>query len=185
MRKQDCLSGNHEGRTIASGDRVNASPDACRAAACELVGEKTRYSMNNKTRISNSTLGVIIGLVVSVWWIFMGLDIGFRFETSDTVCYWLTLGGYRHTIMTILALVLVPVCALEKRWGFLAAMVLGAVSLTLSVVHVVYMLLVAPSGYESQLFGPIVWSIMQLPIVVFSYRARREADKEAGAKNGA
>ena len=141
--------------------------------------------MNNKTRIRNSTLGVIIGLVVSVWWIFMGLDIGFRFEASDAVCYWLTLGGHRHTIMTILALVLVPVCALEKQWGFLAAMVLGAATLTLSVVHVVYMLIVAPSGYESQLFGPIVWSIMQVPIVVFGYRARREVDKEAGAKNGA
>jgi hypothetical protein len=141
--------------------------------------------MNNKTRIRNSTLGVIIGLVVSIWWIFMGLDIGFRFEPSGAVCNWLTLGGYRHTIMTILALGLVPVCALEKRWGFLAAMVLGAVTLTLSVVHVMYMLILAPSGYESQLFGPIVWSIMQIPIVVFGYRARREADKKAGAKNNA
>jgi hypothetical protein len=141
--------------------------------------------MNNEARIRNSTLGVIIGLVVSVWWIFMGLDIGFRFETSDAVCNWLTLGGHRHTVMTILALVLVPWCALEKRWGFLAAMVLGAVTLTLSVVHVVYMLIVAPSGYESQLFGPIVWSIMQIPIVVFSYRARREVGKKAGAKNDA
>jgi hypothetical protein len=141
--------------------------------------------MNDKTRIRNSTLGVIIGLVVSVWWIFMGLDIGFRFEAIDAVCSWLTLGGYRHTIMTILALVLVPVCALEKRWGFLAAMVLGAVTLTLSVVHVVYILILAPSGYESQLFGPVVWSIMQIPIVVFGYRARREIGKEATAKNNA
>lgn len=144
---------------------------------------KAKYSMNNKTRIGNSTLGVIIGLVVSVWWIFMGLDIGFRFETSDAVCNWLTLGGHRHTIMTILALALVPVCALEKRWGFLAAMVLGTVTLTLSVVHVLYMLMKAPPGYESQLFGPILWSIMQIPIVVFGYRARQEVDKKAGAKN--
>jgi len=143
---------------------------------------KARNSMNNKTRIGNNTLGVIIGLVVSVWWIFMGLDIGFRFETSDAVCNWLTLGGRRHTIMTILALALVPVCALEKRWGFMAAMVLGTVTLILSVVHVVYMLIGAPSGYESQLFGPIVWSIMQIPIVVFGYRARQEAGKKAGVE---
>jgi hypothetical protein len=149
------------------------------------MGREVIYSMNNKTRIRNSTLGIIIGLVVSVWWIFMGLDIGFRFEASDVMSNWLTLGGYRHTIMTILALVLVPVCALEKRWGFLAAMVLGAVTLTLSVVHVVYMLIVAPSGYESQLFGPIVWSIIQIPIVVFGYRARREVDEKARAKNNA
>lgn len=137
-------------------------------------------------KISTNTLGVIIGLVISVLWIFMGVDIvGFPFIAGDTVCYWLTLGGYRHTIMTIFALVLIPVCALEKQWGFLASMVLGAATLTLTVVHVVYMLIVAPSGYESQLFGPIMWSIMQIPIVVFSYRARREADKEVRARNGA
>ena len=111
--------------------------------------------MNNKTMIKNSTLGVIIGLVVSVWWIFMGLDIGFRFEASDAVCYWLTLGGHRHTIMTILVLVLVPVCALEKQWGFLAAMVLGAATLILSVVHVVYMLIVAPSGLSRSCLAPL------------------------------
>jgi len=132
--------------------------------------------------ISTNTLGVIIGLVVSIWWIFMGLDIGFRFEASDAVSNWLTLGGHRHTIMTMLALVLVPVCALEKQWGFLAALVLGAATLTLSVVHVVYMLIMAPFRYESQLFGPIVWSVMQIPIIVFGYRARREVGKEAMAE---
>jgi hypothetical protein len=141
-------------------------------------------TMNNKARIRNSTLGVITGLVISVWWIFMGLDIGFRFEASDAVSYWLTLGGYRHTIMTMLALVLIPVCALEKRWGFLGATVLGIATLTLSVVHVVYMLITAPSGYESQLFGPIIWSLVQIPIIVFSYRARREPAKDADTDSG-
>ena len=140
--------------------------------------------MNSKARIRNSTVGVIIGLVFSVWWIFMGLDIGFRFEAGDVVCYWLTLGGYRHTIMTIFALVLIPLCALEKRWGFLAAMVLGLATLTLSAAHVVYMLIVTPSGYESQLFGPIIWSFMQIPIIVFSHRVRRELAEEAGTESG-
>ena len=134
--------------------------------------------MNRTTRIRNSTLGVIIGLVVSVGWIFMGLDIGFRFEAADAVCFWLTLGGYRHAIATVLALALVPVCALEKRWAFLMAMVLGAVTLILSVVHVGYMLIAKPPGYESQLFGPIVWSVIQVVIVVFGHRARREGPKE-------
>jgi hypothetical protein len=130
-------------------------------------------SMNSKARIGNSTLGVIIGLVVSVWWIFMGLDIGFRFEASDAVSYWLTLGEYRHTIITILALALIPACALEKQWGFMGAMVLGAATLTLSVVHVLYMVMTAPPGYESQLFGPLIWSLMQIPIIVFAHRAKR------------
>ena len=127
--------------------------------------------MNDEARIGRNTLGVIIGLVVSVGWIFMGLDIGFRFETSDMVSTWLTLGGYRHTVMTILALVLIPVCALEKRWGFLGATALGATTLALSGVHVVYMLIAAPAGYESQLFGPVVWSLVQIPIILFSRRA--------------
>lgn len=135
--------------------------------------------MSETARTRNSTLGVIIGLVVSVWWIFMGLDSGFRFEASDAVCYWLTLGGHRHTMMTILALTLVPVCALKAQWGFLATIVLGAVTLTLSVAHAVYMVIVAPSGYESQLFGPIVWSVIQIPIVVFGYRAWQEASQTA------
>ena len=129
--------------------------------------------MSKSNRISNNTLGLIIGLVVSIWWIFMALDIGFPFGTNDTVCYWLTLGGYRHTIMTTLALMLVPVCALEKSWGFRAAIGLGTITLTLLVIHVVYMLIATPAGYESQLFGPIIWSAMQVPIVIFGYRARQ------------
>jgi hypothetical protein len=129
--------------------------------------------MRNKTRIRNSTLGVIIGLEISILWIFMGLESGFRFEAADLTSYWLTLGGYRYTIMTILALILIPTCALEKMWGFLAAVALGGVTLTLSLTHVVHMLVAAPSGFESQLFGPVVWSIIQIPIVVCGCRAAR------------
>ena len=135
--------------------------------------------MNNKTRIKNNTLGVIIGLEISVLWIFMGLDSGFRFEAVDLTSYWLTLGGHRHQIMTILALILIPICALEKMWGFLAAAALGGVTLTLSLIHVVHMLVAAPSGFESQLFGPIVWSIIQIPIIVFGYLGARGLHKKA------
>ena len=131
--------------------------------------------MNNKNKIRHSTLGVIIGLVISIWWIFMGLDIGFRFQASDSVSFYLTLGENRHTIMTIIALILIPICVLEKHWSFLAAMVLGVTTLTLSMVHVVYMLITVPSGYESQLFGPIIWSVIQIPIIFFSRRARQES----------
>lgn len=110
----------------------------------------------------------------------MGLDIGFPFETNDTVCYWLTLGGYRHTIMTIIAFVLIPFCALEKPKAFLMSIVLGTTTLTLSVVHVGYMIIAAPSGYESQLFGPVMWSIMQVPIVFFGYSAWQVSGKAEG-----
>lgn len=124
-------------------------------------------------------LGVIIGLVVSVWWIFMGLESGFSFHASDTVSYWLTLGERRHTIMTIVALMLIPVCALEKRPAFTTAMALGAATLSLSSIHVLYMSIAATSGFKAKLFGPIVWSIIQIPIIVFGYKARRSLGREA------
>ncbi|MBN1267058.1 MAG: hypothetical protein JXA25_16320 [Anaerolineales bacterium] len=130
--------------------------------------------MNNMAGIRKNTLGVITGLVVSVGWIFMGLDTGFRFEAPDAASLWLTLGGHRHTIATLLALTLIPVCALEKRWAFLAAVVLGVVTLILSVVHIGYMLVATPPGYESQLFGPAVWSLIQVVIVVFGQQAIQE-----------
>lgn len=137
-------------------------------------------------KISTNKIGVIIGLVISVLWIFMGLDIGFKYGSGfDNVSYILTLGGYRHTVMSVSALFLIPVCAREYRWGFLAAMLLGIVTLTLALTHVIYMMIVKPSGYESLLFGPIVWSIMQIPIVMFGYRARIETNKEGGVKNRA
>jgi lysylphosphatidylglycerol synthetase-like protein (DUF2156 family) len=134
--------------------------------------------MNDTGRIRNNTLAVIIGLVVSVGWIFMGLDLGFRFEAPDAASLWLTLGGHRHTIATVVALALVPVCALEKRWAFAAAVVLATATLILSVVHAGYMLVATPPGYESQLFGPAVWSLVQVGIVVFGQRAMREGHKK-------
>jgi len=130
-------------------------------------------------KINNNTLGVIIGLVVSVWWIFMGLNTGFRFIAADQISYILTLGAQRHTIMTILALILIPICARENKWGFLAALVLGIVTLALSLVHSIHMLVATPPGFESQILGPSIWSIIQIPIIIFSYRARRELTKAA------
>ena len=130
--------------------------------------------MKKSQKISNNTLGVLIGLVLSVWWIFMGLDIGFRFEAPDTTSYLLTLCGHRHTIMTIAALILIPICAREARWGFILAMLLGAITFLLTLLHIIYMLISTPPGFESQLFGPIVWVIIQLPIIFFSYRALKE-----------
>lgn len=140
--------------------------------------------MSNKTRIRNSTLGVIIGLEISVLWIFMGLDIGFKFGAGfDNLSYMLTLGGYRHTMLPIISLILIPICAREYRWGFLAAMALGIVTLSLLLIHSIYMLMWSPPGSESKIFGPIVWSVMQIPIIVFGYQgARGLGTKKAIAK---
>jgi hypothetical protein len=130
--------------------------------------------MKKSMKISNNTLFTIIGLVTSVWWIFMGLNIGFRFVAPDLVSFILTLGGFRHTIMTIAALILIPFCSVESKWGLWGAMILGSVTLILSVLHIIYMLIATPPGFESQIFGPVVWSVIQIPIIVFSYRAKKE-----------
>ena len=135
--------------------------------------------MHNKTRIINSTLGVIIGLEISVLWIFMGLDIGFKFGAGfDNLSYMLTLGGYRHTILPIISLILIPTCAREYRWGFLAAVVLGIVTLILLLIHSMYKLMWSPPGYETKIFGPIVWSVMQIPMIVFGYQGARGIGKK-------
>ena len=108
----------------------------------------------------------------------MGLDFGFRFGAGfDCISYLLTLGGQRHTIIPILALILIPICACEHRWGFLAAMVLGMVTLSLLLIHIIYLLFCRPPGFESMIFGPIVWAIIQIPIIIFSYKARQELTK--------
>ena len=128
-------------------------------------------------KISNKTLCVIIGLVVSVLWIFMGLDSGFKYGSGfDNVSYILTLGGYRHTVMSVSALFLIPICAREYRWGFLAAMLLGIVTLTLALTHVIYMLIAAPFGFKSLIFGPTAWSVIQIFIIVYGYKAYKYAE---------
>jgi hypothetical protein len=139
--------------------------------------------MSNRTRIKNSTLGVIIGLEISVLCIFMGLDFGFKFGAGfDDISYMLTLGGHRHTILPIIALALIPICARENRWGFFTAMCLGIVTLSLSLIHSMYMLMCSPPGFEEKIFGPLVWSVMQIPIIAFGYKASRGLRKKKSIK---
>jgi ABC-type Na+ efflux pump permease subunit len=130
--------------------------------------------MAKNQRISNNALGVIVGLVLSVWWIFMGLDMGFSFEPFNDLSQVVTLAGYRHTVMTIAALVLIPICAREYRWGFWAAMILGALTFVLSLITVVNLLVSTPPDFQQTLMGPAVWLIFQAIIVVFAYRALKQ-----------
>jgi hypothetical protein len=131
--------------------------------------------MAENQRISNNTLGVIVGLVLSVWWIFMGLVMGFPFVPFNYLSYIVTLAGYRHAVMSIIALVLIPICTKGYRWGFWAAMILGALTFVLSLITVVNLLVSAPAGFQQTLMGPSVWLIIQIPIMVFAYRALKQA----------
>jgi len=130
--------------------------------------------MAKTQRISNNTLGVIIGLVLSVWWIFMGLVMDFPFVPFNDLSYVVTLAGYRHAVMTIAALILIPICSREYRWGFLAAMILGALTFVLSLITVVNLLVSTPPDFQQTLMGPLVWLIFQVIIVVFAYRALKQ-----------
>ena len=128
----------------------------------------------NNNKITNNTYAVIIGLVLSIFWIFMALNIGFPFGALDEICLILTLGGLRHTIMPIVAMILIPICARENKLGILAAIILGITTLALLMIHVIYMLITTIPGFESQLFGPIIWSVFQIPIIFFGYKAYQE-----------
>jgi hypothetical protein len=139
--------------------------------------------MGKAGRISVNVLGVLIGLELSVLWILMGLELGFAFKPTSTLSTIVTLGAHRHTIMTVAGLVLIPICAREIRWGFLAAMVLGIATAALTSVSVIEMVVAPAPGDEGRLFGPIVWILLQIPVVLFSYRFRKARDGTTSSPN--
>jgi hypothetical protein len=127
--------------------------------------------MNRSEKIY--VLGTIVGLEFSVFWILMGLESGFAFKPTSTLSTIVTLGAHRHTIMTVAGLILIPICAREIRWGFLAAMILGITTSILTSVSVIEMLVAASPGDEGRLFGPIVWIVLQIPVILFSHKSRK------------
>ena len=129
--------------------------------------------MGTSRQISVNTLGVLIGLELSILWILMGLESGFAFKPTSTLSSIVTLGARRHTIMTIAGLILIPICAREVRWGFLTAVMLGLVTFVLTSVSVIE-LIAAPAGEGEKAFGPVVWVALQIPIMLFGYRAHKE-----------
>ena len=135
--------------------------------------------MSGSRRIPTNTLGVIVGLELSVFWMFIGALQGFAFKPWSTLSYIVALGSHRHTIITIAGLILIPICAREIKWAFLAAMVLGMITFVLTSVSVVEMLIAPPPWYEGWQFGPIAWIVLQIPIILFSYRARKALGEAA------
>jgi amino acid permease len=130
--------------------------------------------MSKKNNISKTVLYLIIGLVISVGFLYMGVNIGFPFGTEDPVCLVLTLWGYRHVIIPIITLILIPLCLLENKGVLIGTLSLGIFTIFLCLAHVVYMLIANPLGFEAQIYGPTIWSIIQIPIIFFSYKARHE-----------
>jgi hypothetical protein len=133
--------------------------------------------VDKSRRTSINTLGVLIGLELSVLWILMGLELGFAFKPTSILSTIVTLGARRHAIMTVAGLILIPICAREIRWGFLAAMILGITTIVLTSVSVLEMLVVPAPGDEGRLFGPIIWIVLQIPVVLFSHRSRKALEE--------
>jgi hypothetical protein len=124
-------------------------------------------------KISGNTLGAIIALEAIILGIFVGLKMGFSFVPHGIVNSIATLGGNRHIVGTLAALVLIPILARQTRAGYLA--VIGVVSVTavLTLVTIADLLIITP-GSEAKAPVPIAMLIFQVLAIVFSYRALKE-----------
>ena len=121
---------------------------------------------------------LIAALAVSIGIIFIGLDIlAFPFVSFDSFSSIICLGGTRHTVGVLAALFLIPLCAAKQRFGFLGALVLGISIFLLCAVHITYMLLVRTYRFEEQIHGPIIWALVQLPVIIYGYKSIMEVKK--------
>ena len=131
--------------------------------------------MKIKENLSQANFIVIVGLVLSVFIIFIALDImKFPFSTYDRISYYLCLGNTRHTVGVIGTLIIIPLCTKKIIWGFVLALILSTVIFILCFSHVIHMLINNPPNFTSQIHGPIIWSVVQLPVIIFSYISIKE-----------
>jgi hypothetical protein len=129
--------------------------------------------MKRSNGISNNALGGIIALEAIVLGIFIGLKMGFSFEPPSPLSSIVTLGGTRHIVGTIAALIFVPIFAKQIKAGFLAAMVFVTVTLILTLGSIIDLLFITP-GYSAKAPVPIAMVLIQGLVLWFSYRAWNE-----------
>jgi hypothetical protein len=125
------------------------------------------------SKISNNTLGAIVALEAIVLGLLAGLKMGFSFEPQGLVNTIATLGGNRHIVGTVAALVLIPILARQTRTGFLVVLAVVSVTATLTLVTIVDLLIITP-GSEAKAPVPIAMLAFQVLAIVFSYRALEE-----------
>jgi len=130
------------------------------------------------TSVAYYHIMLIAALAVSIGIIFIALDIlEFPFISYDSFSSIICLGGTRHTVGVLAALFLIPVCAAKKRFGFLGALLLGISLFLLCVVHIAYMLIMRTYRFEEQIHGPIIWALVQLPVIIYGYKSFMEVKK--------
>lgn len=126
-------------------------------------------------KISNNTLGAIIALEAIVLGIFVGLKMGFSFVPHGLVNSIATLGGNRHIVGTIAALVFIPILARQTKTGFLTVIAFVSITAILTLVTIADLLIITP-GSEAKAPVPIAILIFQVLAIVFSYRALKQGD---------
>lgn len=133
--------------------------------------------MQRSTGISNNVLGCIIALEAIIFGIFVGLKMGFSFVPPSTISSIATLGGNRHIIGTIAALILIPICAKQTKKGFLAALTVLVITAILTLISVIDLLFIT-HGFEYKAPVAAAMLIFQIIAIVFIYRAMKEVDSE-------
>ena len=130
---------------------------------------------NEGCRITNNTLGAIIALEGIIFGIFVGLKMGFSFVPLSDLTYIATLGGNRHVVGIIAALIMIPICLKQTKKGFLATMTVLSFTGILTTISVIDALFLTPG---SELKAPVaaVMLAFQILAIAFSYRAMKEIE---------
>ena len=125
-------------------------------------------------KITNKTLLVIIALEGLMLGIFVGLEKGFSFEPQSTLNAIATLGGNRHLVAIIAPLIFIPILAKQIRGGFRGLMIVVSTTGILTIITIVDLLFINPGSEVTGLLISLVMLVVQILVLFFSYRARKE-----------
>ncbi len=131
-------------------------------------------------KITNKTLMVVIALEGLMLGIFVGLEKGFSFEPQSTLNAIATLGGNRHIVAIIVPLIFIPILAKQIKGGFLALMIIVSITGVLTIITIIDLLFINPGSEIAGLLISIVMLAVQMLVLFFSYRARKETIESHG-----
>ncbi len=106
--------------------------------------------------------------------IFVGLEKGFSFEPQSTLNAIATLGGNRHLVAIIAPLIFIPILAKQIRGGFLGLMIIVSITGILTIITIVDLMFINPGSEITGLLISLVMLVVQILVLFFSYRARKE-----------
>jgi hypothetical protein len=119
----------------------------------------------------------IVALVVSEVWIILGYA-GNLYGAMTAVGYDILFLAFTG-VVTVANLVLIPFVVKENKWAFLGTMIVGiAIFLVILTVGPVYQLVITgwqgTTDYLLAVGGGIVWLVLQIPVIFYSFRAYRK-----------